>query len=413
MRRDTVLLLVGVVLLAAVLVAMWWAWWSSPRITTPGCLSAKDAVIVVYTDRQGLLAEHLILRLSAEWVSKLPSYTKYCVAHEDDIGLHGLPVYPYVVVKGESVIKRLSSIIVNTSIGKGYFPIRADICARLAYETYSYGGEDMPAPRYKRRAELIVINPLPGLVRVKKAQLLSELPELSTRAATSINSATIISSFNHTLPSNPVFPAPVLYSSYDLGWLTPTLMRINSNYYVFKRMGWTLYDLGIVNAVVVGKNAVPEKALLTISLRKRSTTILIVLGNLDTMCSQADSPVLKHIITLYERGKIGLGIAAYAANTDRRSINIYANLAQRNLTPLEAYHRIIGLCKSGNSAQSTTTISAPVTIATKPIRVRPLELARGLPVLIISSRNLNYYIMMKLGNTDIADMDSIIAALSK
>lgn len=408
MRKDTALLLLGVALLGIIITVMWWAWWSSPRITTPGCLSAKDAVIVVYTDRQGLLAEHMILQLSARWVNKLPSDTKFCIAHEDDIGIHGLPIYPYVVVRGEDVVNKLAHVIINASIGKGYFPLRADICARLAYETYSYGGENMPAPRYKREAELIVVNPIPSLIHVRRAQLLSELPELSVQSATKIISARTISDISFSLPKWSVYPVPILHSKYNLSRLTPALKHINDSYYVFKRMGWTLYDLGIVRAVGVKKQAIPDKAFLTISLRKKNITLLIVLGQLRSMCSQVNNEVLRHIIALYKQGEIGLGIIAYIEGTDNSSISLYKELAQENLTPIRAYYKIVEICKSSNIEQNNTSI----TMVMERIRVKPIELAQELPLLIISSGKLNYYIMMKLSDADVSSIDSMIASLS-
>jgi len=407
-RRDTALLLVGITILAVLLAVTWWAWWSSPRITTPGCLSAKNAVIVVYTDKQGLLAEHILLQISAEWAARLPVDTKYCIAHEDDIGLHGLPVYPYIVIRGEPS-RILKDIIVNKTINGKYFPLRADLCARLAYNTYSYGGENIPAPRFNRKARLLVADSLPNILVVKMAQLFSELSELSVRAATRIETANIIQDIqdNYTLPLWSVYPIPILRSKYDLTELTPSLIKISDNLYTFKRMGWLLYDLGIIRAVGVKKEAITRNALLDISTTKRNITILVIIGSPEQLCKLPSSTQLQHIMRLYNEGRIGLGFAAYKPALDNRSLTIYKNIASRHIDPIQAYNTLITMCSNKTSAYMNKIMNR-----SNMVQIKAFELAGQLPLLVFDSNKLSYYIMVKLGDTDIETMDSIISKLA-
>ena len=404
MRKETALLLAGITILAILLIVIWWAWWTSPRITTPGCLSAKNAVIVVYTDKQGLLAEHILLRISAEWAAQLPFDTKYCIAHEDDIGIHGLPVYPYIVVRGKPA-KILGGILVNKTVNGKYFPVRADLCARLAYDTYSYGGENMPAPRFNWEALFLVADPLPNILVVKKAQLFSELPELSIRAATKIETAKIVKD-NYTFPSWSIYPIPILRSKYDLTEFTPSLIKISDNLYTFKRMGWLLYDLGIVRAVGIKKKAVTKNALFNISITKRNITILVIIGNPEQLCSLSSSTQLQHVIRLYDAGKIGLGFAAYEPALNGSSLIMYRDIASRHLDPIHAYNKLITMCSR------TSTYTNRVINQSNIVRIKAFELAGQLPLLVFDSEKLSYYIIVKLSDTDIATIDSIINKLS-
>ena len=405
MRKETALLLAGIIILAILLIVIWWAWWTSPRITTPGCLSAKNSVVVVYTDKQGLLAEHILLKISAEWVTQLPLDTKYCIAHEDDIGIHGLPVYPYIVVRGKPA-KILRDILVNRTVNGKYFPVRADLYARLAYDTYSYGGENMPAPRFNREALLLAADPLPNILVVKKAQLFSELTELSIHAATRIETAKIVRD-NYTLPSWSIYPIPILRSKHVLTEFTPSLIKISDNLYIFKRMGWLLYDLGIVRAVGIKKEAITRNALFNISTTKKNVTILVIIGNPEQLCTLSSSTQLQHIIRFYNEGKIGLGFAAYKPALDDSSLIMYRHIASRHLDPIHAYNKLITMCSN-----KTRTYTNKATNQSNIVRIKAFELAGQLPLLVFDSEKLSYYIMVKLSDTDIATIDSIISKLS-
>ena len=405
MRKETTLLLVGIAILATLLAIIWWAWWTSPRITTPGCLSTKNAVIVVYTDKQGLLAEHILLQISAEWAARLPLDTKYCIAHKDDIGIHGLPVYPYIVVKGEPA-KILRGMLVNKTVSGKYFPVRADLCARLAYDTYSYGGENMPAPRFNRKARLVVADPLPNVLIVKTAQLFSELPELSIRAAAKITTAKIVKD-NYTLPLWSVYPIPILRSEYVLTEFTPSLIKIKNNLYTFKRMGWLLYDLGIVRAVGIKKEAITKDALLHISITRRNVTVIVIIGNPKQLCSLSSSTQMQHIMKLYNEGKIGLGFAAYEPVLNGSSLIMYRDIASRHLDPIHAYNKLITMCSN-----ETSTYMNQVMNQGNIVRIKAFELAGQLPLLVFDSDKLSYYILVKLSDTDIATIDSIVSKLS-
>ncbi len=405
MKRETALLLAGITILATLLAVIWWAWWTSPRITTPGCLSAKNAVIVVYTDKQGLLAEHILLQISAEWAAQLPLDTKYCIAHEDDIGIHGLPVYPYIVVRGKPA-KILRDMLVNKTVNGKYFPARADLCARLAYDAYSYGGKNMPAPRFNREALLLVADPLPNILVVKKAQLFSELPELSIRAATKIETAKIVRD-NYTFPSWSIYPIPILRSKYDLTEFMSSLIKISDNLYTFKRMGWLLYDLRIVRAVGIKKEAITKNALINISTTKRNITILVITGNPEQLCSLSSSTQLQHVLRLYDEGKIGLGFMAYEPALNGSSLIMYRDIASRHLDPIHAYNKLVTMCSN-----KTNTYTNRIINQSNIVRIKAFELAGQLPLLVFDSEKLSYYIIVKLSDTDIATIDSIMNKLS-
>jgi len=109
--RELLTLLLAVASLAALVAYVWWGYEYGSRVTTPGCLEAPRAVIVAYQRGQGMLAELMVMRLSAMWAGIVPRGTMFCIAHASELGLEGYPVYPAVVVRGDDVARALEGYV--------------------------------------------------------------------------------------------------------------------------------------------------------------------------------------------------------------------------------------------------------------------------------------------------------------
>ncbi|BEP17142.1 hypothetical protein PYJP_04940 [Pyrofollis japonicus] len=284
--KDTWLLVLGIAVLLILVSLSWWSWKQSGHVTTRGCREANNAIIVVYADRQALLAEKMLLSISAMWASEVPSGTRFCIMHKDDMGLHRLPLYPYIVIKGSNVAKALEPYIVGELEGT-YF-IDASFVAKVAFSTYHYGGRDVPSPLFNQESKLIVYNGKTPFAKIKQSQLLAQIPQLEILSGSKITKVEILDKEPpYKEARDTYYPVPVLVSNYSLDYFTRNLKRIGKGVYVYKCAGWILYDLGIVDAVEVLSEDVLKNFTLVINLSRPGNNLVriwLLLGGKNTNC---------------------------------------------------------------------------------------------------------------------------------
>jgi hypothetical protein len=347
--KDTWLLVLGIAVLLILVFLSWWSWKQSGHVTTRGCREANNAVIVVYADRQALLAEKTLLSISAMWASEVPSGTRLCIMHKDDMGLHRLPLYPYIVVRGSDVAKALESYIVGKR--EDIYLIDASFVAKIAFRTYHYGGRDVPSPLFNQESKLIVYNGKTSFTKIKRSQLLAQILQLEILSGSKISEVEI-------LDKEPPFekarytyyPVPVLISNYSLDYFTKNLRRISRGIYLYKCSGWVLYDLGIVNAVEVLSESVLENFTPIINLSRPGDNLVriwLFLGGKDADCMVV-SEKLDALIKIAESLKLdNVEVAVLTRGSTAYWHHLFQNISLVN-DPFPVLNSLKGYCKKAH-----------------------------------------------------------------